>query len=492
MNLLMNTRVQNFCLPPSLIGVLCLMMPGPATAQYFTNLHNFTGSDGSQPQAGLVISGGILFGATDSGGAAGRGAIFKINADGSGFTNLYSFTGSDGDSPDGTLVLSGNTLYGTAYYGGSADNGTVFALNTDGSNFTNLYSFKASNTNASGVYTNRDGANPEAGLVLSGGTLYGTTEHGGTNGYGTVFRMNLDGSGFTNLHGFANGSDGSTPEHLLLSGSTLYGTASGFASGNGTVFKLNTDGSGFTTLHVFIATNYTAGAPGPAPNYTNQDGALPSNLSLSGNTLYGTAYYGGSAGNGTIFALGTDGNGFTNLHNFAPALGPNLTNSEGTHPINMDGLVISENTLYGTAYWGGASGFGTVFALNTDGTGFWAIHNFTSTNAINPANSDGANPYSGLSLENGVLYGTTKFGGAGNYGTVFRLLLPPKLAINAAGTNLILRWSTNAAGFALQAATNLSSPSLWASVSPAPVVINTNYVVTNNVSGSRKFYRLSH
>src|SRR6266581_9142706 len=119
--------------------------------------------------------------------------------------------------------------------------------------FTVLHSFTASHTNASGFYTNSDGANPVAGLITnsSGNTMYGTTANGG-GGWGTVFAINTDGTGFTNLHSF-NYSDGANPwAGLVLSGHTLYGTASnGGDRGAGTVFAINTDGTGFTTLHGF-------------------------------------------------------------------------------------------------------------------------------------------------------------------------------------------------------------------------------------------------
>ncbi|MBI3852990.1 MAG: hypothetical protein HY298_22280, partial [Verrucomicrobia bacterium] len=117
----------------------------------------------------------------------------------------------------------------------------------------------------------------------------------------------------------------------------------------------------FTTLYSFTAT--------ADPYYTNSDGGGPwAGLitNLSGNTLYGTALSGGSSGNGTVFAVNTDGTGFTNLHSFTARSGPNSTNSDGANP--WAGLVLSGNTLYGTAYIGGSSGNGTVFAVNTDGT----------------------------------------------------------------------------------------------------------------------------
>src|SRR6266478_820435 len=108
--------------------------------------------------------------------------------------------------------------------------------------FTTLHSFTATETNSSGVYTNNDGTDLYAGLIAnsSANTLYGTASAGGRSGNGTVFAVNTDGAGFTNLHSFTL-SDGSRPyAGLILSGNTLYGTASGVAtsSGNGTVFAI--------------------------------------------------------------------------------------------------------------------------------------------------------------------------------------------------------------------------------------------------------------
>ena len=77
-------------------------------------------------------------------------------------------------------------MYGTTAYGGASGDGTIFRLNTDGTGFTTLYNF----SNGS------DGAGPNTTLVLAGNTLYGTTESGGLSGHGTVFSLALS-SGFT-------------------------------------------------------------------------------------------------------------------------------------------------------------------------------------------------------------------------------------------------------------------------------------------------------
>jgi uncharacterized repeat protein (TIGR03803 family) len=468
-----------FCLAALMAG-LGLIPAGRVTAQTLTVLHSFT-------------------------------------AEASGGTN------SDGASPRGRLItnLSGNTLYGTAVGGGSLGYGAVFAVNTDGTGFTNLHSFNN--------YSN--GLQPYAGLILSGSTLYGTTYGGGISGYGTVFAVNTDGTGFTNLHRFAGyPSDGAYPyAGLILSGNTLYGTArEGGSAGNGTVFQVNTNGTGFTTVHSFT---FRAEPPWGG-GYTNSDGAGPwAGLILSGNTLYGTAIGGGSAGRGTVFKVNTDGTGFTTLHSFTATTFD--INSDGVNP--KAGLVLSGNTLYGTANDGGISGYGTVFAVNTNGTGFTTLHSF--------AMSDGAYPFAELILSGNTLYGTVPVGGFGygtvfavntdgtgfttlhsfNYesagggpgglvlsgnalygptetygssgnGTVFRLSFAPQLTIIPSGANVVLTWPTNFVGFdytgfTLQSTTNLF-PTAWSPVAQAAATNAGQISVTVPTSDGSEFFRL--
>jgi uncharacterized repeat protein (TIGR03803 family) len=456
-------------------------------------LQLFNPSDGAIPYAGLTLSGGALYGTTYSGGTSNCGTVFKVNQDGTGYSVLKIFTGGDGAGPWAVLTVAGTVLYGTTTGGGSSGNGTVFAVSSDGSGFTNLYSFTATSTDASGAYTNSDGSFA-ASLILSGNTIYGTAYSGGASGNGTVFRLNSDGTGFTNLHNFTalsnfysgTNRDGAFPwAGVILSGNTLYGTAvQGGSSGNGTVFALNTDGTGFTNLYSFTA------GPGDYPSITNSDGAYPyGGLLLSGNTLYGTAATGGHAGNGTVFALNTGGTAFTSLHNFTAGVGsfPSITNGDGTYPGFT--LVLSNNTLYGIALYGGSSGNGTLFAVHTDGTGFTNLYDFTG-------GSDGAYPVGSL-LSGDALYGTAYSGGFLGNGTVFRLSYPPQLAITPAGINVIVSWPANVAGFdytgyTLQSTANLVSPAVWVTNSPAPVVVSGQNTVTNPAAGTRRFYRLIH
>jgi len=464
---------------PALIAALKLLPAGRVTAQTFTTLHSVTG--GVSRFGGLVLSSNTLYGTTywwdDNGG--GYGTVFAISTDGTDFRNL------PGASMAG-LIVSGNTLYGTMPGDSQpfSGNSTVFSVNTDGTGFTNLHTFAS--VPDYGPFINADGTQPRAGVILSGNTLYGTAYFGGPGGDGTVFAVKTNGTGFTVLHSFTGGSDGENPvAGLILSGNTLYGTTpyagSSVYPGYGNVFAVSTDGTGFTNLHSFTAPHTNSSGV-----YTNSDGAEPdAGLILSGSTLYGTANYGGSSGRGTVFAVKTNGTGFTNVYSFTAA--PYGTNSDGANP--QAGLILVGNTLYGTALYGGSSGQGTVFAVNTNGTGFTNLHSFTGA-------SDGGNPSAGLVLSGSTLYGTAVNGGSS--GTVFSLSFRPQLTITPSGvppSGIILTWPTNVAGFdytgyTLQSTTNLVSPAVWSTNSPAPVVIAGQNTVTNSITAAQQFYRL--
>jgi uncharacterized repeat protein (TIGR03803 family) len=205
-----------------------------------TVLHSFTGApDGDNPFAGLVRdSAGNLYGTTAVGGAEGAGTVFEVEPNGKESV-LYSFCSNaclDGAQPFAGLVLDGaGNLYGTTFAGGANGTGTVFKVDSTGKE-TVLYSF-CSQPGCT------DGEFPYASLVLdSAGYLYGTTEDGGANGAGTIFRVDKNGKetvlySFCSLPGCA---DGGYPYAGLArdTAGNLYGTASNSALAYGTVFKL--------------------------------------------------------------------------------------------------------------------------------------------------------------------------------------------------------------------------------------------------------------
>lgn len=402
----------------------------------FTTLHFFTnGISGGQLNAGLVLVDGALYGVTYTGGT-NNGTVFKLNPDGTGFTNIHNFGGTNGAFPMATLTSSGALLYGTTQEG---NNGTVFRMDTNGVNFAVLHHFTATF-----IGTNIDGALPESSLLLSGSTLYGTTSGGG-RGYGTVFAVSTDGDGFTNLYVFTNGVDGAKPlAALVLSGNTLYGTTTqggpNGVLGIGTIFSINTDGSAFTSITNF-APSRTSGVLGGGAGglilsgntffgagggvvfsvLTNgqngtvlangSDGAKPlGGLALSGNTAYGTTSAGGLQGSGIIFSMNTNGTSFDTLYTFSVI--SNSVNADGAIPLGT--LVLAGGKLFGVTRNGGLTNAGTIFSINTNGTGFTTLHSFAQT-------PDGMSPYSGLILAGEALYGTTRNGGISNSGTIFKI-----------------------------------------------------------------------
>ncbi len=301
---------------------------------------------------------------------------------------LHQFTGggTDGKWPCGSLIISGSTAFGMTMNGGDSDFGTIFKVELDGTGFALLHEF------AGGA---GDGSLPFGSLVVSGSTLYGMTLYGGDHDLGTIFKIQTDGSDYTLLREFAGWPlDGSYPNRsLVLSDSTLYGmTFAGGASGTGTIFKMQTDGSGFSLLHEFA----------------DGEGAYPKgDLILSGSSLYGMTYDGGDYDFGTIFKLQIDGSGFILLHEFAGGA------DDGKDPFGN--LIISDTSLYGMTYRGGDSDTGTLFKIQTDGSGFTLLREFIG------GPDDGAQPFGSLLLSGLTLYGMTENGGGSNSGTIFKV-----------------------------------------------------------------------
>lgn len=341
-------------------------------------------------------------------------------------TNLHNFAGppADGTAPNGSLSFFNGALYGTTQSGGTATNGTIFMLATNGSSYSVILNFAAAKFSSGlDADTNFGGANP-AGIVVSGsGTIFGAASQLGASTNGTLFSVNNDGSGFAVLKNFSakssNGtnSDGARPSATLtLNNGTLYGTTyAGGAYGAGTIFSIGTNGSAFTTLHQFSPINFDSATSAQ----TNADGYNSlATLVLGGGTLYGSASGGGTNGSGTIFALNTNGSGFNVIKTLEAIVNPYGTNTEGANPAGL--LAFDGETLYGTTYTGGPSGNGTIFKVNIDGSGFTVLHSFSSSLG-NRTNFDGTLPTYGLVLYGGSLYGAAQNGGAYGYGTLFSI-----------------------------------------------------------------------
>ena len=252
-----------------------------------------------------------------------------------------------------------------------------------------------------------DGWMPQAGLVQgTDGALYGTASQGGSSistdpagrGYGSIFRLDATAATpvFSTLYNFAN-SDGATPYAGLLLGSDglLYGTTYAGGLGNlGTLFNISQNGAAFSTLYDFSA---------------NDAGVYPDDLKLTqgqDGKIYGaTSQYGPGAAvsGGTIFQFDQATNQLTTLAAFSG-------NNVGA------GLIqAADGSWYGTTTTGGASGLGSVYKYDPVSHAITTLHDFTGT--------DGSNPQPGVLNQgsDGLLYGTTAYGGSANFGTVFKL-----------------------------------------------------------------------
>jgi uncharacterized repeat protein (TIGR03803 family) len=385
-------------------------------------LHSFDLSDGAKLYSGLIFdSQGNLYGTTFEGGASGkgRGTVFELSPTSGGSwkeTVLYSFTGGqDGRNPSSSVIFDeqGN-LYGVTDYGGANDFGTVFKL-TPGSGGkwteTVLHSFAG----------DRDGETPNGQLVFdSNGNLYGTTTNGGVpSSLGTVFKLTpVGGKGWKEsiVHRFKGSKDGAYPVGVIFDVvGNLYGTTTSGGS-TGCVVGCGTvfkmTPNANDSWTEHILYRFKGGTHGSGPTQVVFDPA--------GN-LYGTTLEGGNSGCGgfgcgTVFELSPESEGGWKaqlIHEFKGA--------DGAQPFG--GLVLDgAGNLYGTTFEGGAgcgsTGCGTVFELKESG-GKWreiVLHRFA------PRQGDGSAPVAEPILDTaGNLYGTTSEGGPFNFGTVFEV-----------------------------------------------------------------------
>jgi uncharacterized repeat protein (TIGR03803 family) len=482
----------------------------------FTSLHLFAGgNNGGGPNGVVLARDGHLYGTTQSGGLAGNGTIFKITPEGT-FVSLYSFPGpiNDGTSPRAGLVQgTDGSFYGSTYSGGASNYGTIFKIGADGT-FTSLYSFTGSNT----------GTNPQVALVQGDdGSLYGTTPGGGTNNFGTVFKISTNGV-FTSLYSFTGGRDSINPRAPLVKGNDgyLYGTTYGgqVSSTNtyGAVFKINANGD-FTTLYSFT----------PGAGYTNSFNPRSGLLLGSDGIFYGTTYSGGSGNNpgGTVFSITADGL-FSRLCSFTNGY---LYNSGG-YPTA--GLVQgADGYLYGTTS-GGIGWNGTVFRVSTAGVStilhddfygdtpltsllqgadgnFYGttyqrysslssprgrIFKITANGILTTVQTFYDNDGNGLSEliqgSDGSFYCTSQNGGAG-YGAVLRITIGPvfKAASLSNGT-LTLTWSTDVGStYQLQYKSDLNSGN-WLDLGSPVVATGSTLTATDSVANDpHRFYRVA-
>jgi len=305
-------------------------------------------------------------------------------------SNIHYFgvSGDDGKWPCGELEKNSQDgwWYGMTPYGGTSNYGTIFRIHTVSKQYETVYHFNGS-----------DGRFPLGApfFIAATGRLFGVTSRGGANDVGVLFSVKTDGAQFRIEHTFSETDphSGAFPWGSI-SHNGIYGTTSrGGLDNNGTVFFYDWQSGVFSNLHQF----------------TGDDGSRPmGELAVSGNHIYGTTCDGGLYGKGTVFTIEhgvAGGNPLTTLHDFADS-------ADGGNPSGS--VILHHGKLYGTSRLASYKA-GTVYALNTNGTGMTSLHVFSGLGG------DGALPYGNLSSFGDVLIGTTRFGGTHSRGTVFSL-----------------------------------------------------------------------
>ena len=359
------------------------------------------------------------------------------------YTVLHNFAGGDydGANPYGGLILVDDRLYGMTSNGGDDLGGVIFSLQTDGTGFEAIYSLQW------GIYC---GHEPRGDLVFGGTKLYGLTRLGGEEDHGTIFSVQTNGDGYELLDSFRETmtvpDEGRYPCGSLRPIGGLVGgmTSYGGEYGHGTIFAgphiqvwhnfSTADGTNpLGSLVCADTTFYGMAQSGGSSDcgtvfsimldlpywppeftllhsFTGDDGMAPTgSLVLGGTTLYGMASSGGELGYGTIFSLQTDGSGFTILHDFISGTGG------GESP--QGSLTLNGDALYGMTYSGGSTDAGTIFYLGTDGSSFRLLHSFGG-------GDDGEFPHGDLILDDNTLYGMTYSGGTSDLGVIFSFQLP--------------------------------------------------------------------
>ena len=212
-----------------------------------------------------------------------------------------------------------------------------------------------------------NGSNPGARLFeRNDGYLYGTARSGGFNEGGVIYRMRHDGTGFQVIHHFEDDVMGFTPYcGVTGAGEFLYGTTAygGNVEQSGTVFKIKPDGTGFKKLHDFD------GARGRNPM---------GEVIIHNGVIYGMTTKGGDADAGTVYRINTDGSGFSVLHEF--------NGVDGKIP---SGALVRDASgkLYGMTRQGGVENLGVIFMINSGGTGFTKLFDFTQASGGLPNGS---------------------------------------------------------------------------------------------------------
>jgi uncharacterized repeat protein (TIGR03803 family) len=399
------------------------------------------GGDTSNAATGSQVITSTYYG--NAGNTLGQGVIFSVNKDGTNAASFHDFDGypGDGSYPFYTTPHQGSDgkLYGNSYVGGAWNWGAIYHYD-----FSNCSEYIVSNNGPGDTSQAASPGNYGNINELSDGKIYAVQTYGGKYNYGGVTRMNKDGTNFEIIHSFSYTVDLDTtlaigyvpytaaaqaqtvisainypdydvahPYGFITEGADgkVYGTCyDGGAWSNGGVYRMDKDGSNYEVINVGYNVYRVL-------HY--KDG---NNVTLF-NALNLTYPWGNVTQDrqGRIYMVSLFG-GVNNLGGVArmDANGGNYqilhsgVAADGYYPIR--GVIAIDNNIYGTYRNGGAGGYGTIFKINTATSAFTNMYSFPITLA------EGGNPWAGLSYDGTHLFGTTILGGgAGKVGTIFKI-----------------------------------------------------------------------
>jgi uncharacterized repeat protein (TIGR03803 family) len=401
---------------------------------------SFDGLDGGYPYSGLIqTSNGILYGTASMGGEGfetgqGAGIIYSFNPNSGEYNILRQFNYTnqfEGTNPYGDLIESSDgRLYGMTYGGGSFGVGTIFSVDPLWSSFSKLMDFD---------YTN--GAYPYGSLIqASDGKFYGTTSGGGASGNGVIFSFSVANSTYEKVKEF-NGFDGSASfGNLIEVNRKLFGTALGGRNSFGVVFSYNIDDNTYSLLKEFVSLHgcfpygkLIQGLDGNFYGMTNSgggsgygviysfnpqtstlsvlkdfnfsDGAYPygSLMRAADGRFYGMTSAGGENSVGVIFRFDPISSTYSKIKD--------LNRIDGCQPYAAL-TEASDGKLYGVTFSGGDNDRGVLFSLDISNLSYSKVRSFQL--------AEGGHPMGDLlRSSNGKLYGTTRYGGINNGGTIF-------------------------------------------------------------------------
>ncbi|HEV8508727.1 MAG TPA: choice-of-anchor tandem repeat GloVer-containing protein, partial [Chitinophagaceae bacterium] len=357
----------------------------PLSSSY-TVLKNFDNSTGAYPYSSLIqATDGKLYGTTISGGTSGYGVMFSLDPAFATYSVIKNFNYSTGGNPYGSLMQANNgKLYGTTQYGGTTGYGVIYSFDPLSANYSVVKNFDYST-----------GGYPYGSLMQApDGRLYGMTQYGGTVGYGVIFSFDFITSSYNVVKNFdyTNGGYPFLDELTENNDGKLYGaTLSGGVSGWGVIFSLDLSSNTYNKLF----------------DFGSNDGFYPegSLCKATNGNYYGVTSQGGQFGYGVIFSFDPVSSNYNVLKNF--------DNTNGTYPRSSL-IRASDGKLYGMTQQGGTLGYGVIFSFDPASTAYSILKNFD--------NANGAYPFGSLmQASDGKLYGMTVQGGASGLGVLFSL-----------------------------------------------------------------------